>query len=186
MPKTKQAFLIIALFFSFVNSKAQSSNALDSKLGYYNFTLGDSYKKWSSQLQLFLDGNTQKSYIYKNGELPNLYGNDVKRVLLTFVDQKLTLITIELSAWDAPQEGRYSDLKKSLDKLTELLNSYKILYGNPTENQTDIKTGKVAIYWEGKFKYLLLKLTYLGVTKGSRITIDFGNKIIMSKSLNNY
>lgn len=185
--KQKIKYLLLLLTFLFVtNSKAQSLNALDAKLGQYNFKLGDSYQKWSSHLQLFLSGNIQKSYFYNSDKTLSIYDYPVKKVLLTFVNQKLALITIELSIWDEPINGGYSDLDKSLEKFASLFEKYKSLYGKPTENKADEKTGNVAIYWEGKSKYLLSKLTNLGVKKGSKVVIDFGDKNQMSSSISNY
>ena len=169
--------LILLIIFIFITHsvQAQSLARLDLKKGYYNLKLGDDISKWEPQSIQFISSGSETAYFYKGQDISDLYGHSVKKVILNFYNKKLSSIILDFGIWDAPEEGKYTNLDKSLDRLNDVIDILKSAYGSPSDVSNDTNAEKVAVYWEAKSKYILINLNYLGVRKGSRVTIEFGN-----------
>ncbi|MBF0576387.1 hypothetical protein [Dysgonomonas sp. GY617] len=164
MHKIHSLILLFFLFSTIANS--QSIEDLDKKNGFNQFQLGDSYTKWQSDLKL-----TQFEYHIPNAKLyfytgkccQDLFGFKVEGIFMTFQNDKLVEININLDRERQRQDSQI--LVDCQSKLKRVINSLVALYGIPQSGQEpkDLqkKDPTYILAWIGKKAILKLEHSYV-------------------------
>lgn len=182
----KLLVLFFATFMLTTGLLAQTIDKLDEKNGFKDFTLGDNYSKWESQLRLegsWDDGS--KAYIYNGLCCNKVFNYSVEKIILRFSSNKLVgiYITTEKFQKGFKESGEYT--KWRTDDFESIKSSFSYLFGKPTSVDAPEGSGEISYLWTGKKVLLVSKYEYLGVQNGDRqqiniIDLNFANANIKS------
>ncbi|MFT4224417.1 hypothetical protein [Dysgonomonas sp.] len=124
--------LLILLMLSSISLFSQSIDDLDTRNGFNQFKLGDSYIKWQSDLKptgfKFHMPNTEL-YFYTGNCCSSLFGFKIEGIFMTFQNNKLVEISIDLDRERERQDTQY--MVDCQNRLKSVLNSLVALYGTP-------------------------------------------------------
>lgn len=173
----KKLLFVIALFVSplFVNS--QTNFELDSKNGFKDFQIGDSYSKWVKDLIFSRQGgNSSTIYKYMGSCCRKVFDYNVRQIELEFMNSKLITIFITLEQWEKPLvNGEFTDLNKCLDKFEDIRSNFVYLFGEPARLDSDENTGRITLLWAGRKIALSATCEYQGVNNGCKPYVIIGD-----------
>ncbi len=180
----KKIALIILSFFLLATAFGQTIDKLDEKNGFKDFTLGDSYTKWQSQLKF--EGNWNdgtKAYIYTGYCCQKVFDYAVDKIVLRFNGDKLVGIYITTKNFQKgyAESGEYTKWRS--DDFESLKSSFSYLYGKPTSYDAPEGSGEVTYIWTGKKVILFSKYEYLGIQNGDRQQIIVADMIFLNKGI---
>lgn len=161
--------LVILTSFIYTYANSQSISNLDKSHGFKDFKIGDSYQKWAGQINKLFEGReSEVMYEYKGTCCTIAYNQPVKSIVLMFRNDKLTSINIVI-------QSPGTEINEPLDQFTQLNNILQSLYGKPTAFNSDANSGKAYYGWTTDKIYLMSDFKYLGLEKGSRISLAIGD-----------
>jgi hypothetical protein len=187
--------LLILLISTATCSYGQIVNDLDTKRGFKEFKLGDSYTKWQSQVNFQRDKGEAKIYKFTgdNGTMFNSF--PINHIELTFYKSLLVDITITLEKWKAPiSQGQVPEDQTIIDfcnkKIQELSNRFEVLYGDPTKTVSPKMTSEnnnliwsAQRLWNAKKTSLVLALIFLELPSNSgALVVNIADKDYSVKS----
>lgn len=190
----KKIFLLVLFCYS-ANSFGQTVNELDSKRGFKEFKLGDTYTKWQSKIAFQRDKGDAKIYKFTgdNGTMFNTF--PIYLIELTFSRSILVDITITLEKWRVPIfSSQVPDDQVIIDfcnkKMQELSNRFEVLYGDPTKTVSPNLTSadsqllwSAQRLWNAKKTTLVLALMFMELPSNSgALVIDIADKEFLIKS----
>lgn len=142
----------------------QTIEKLDERGGFRDFKIGDSFQKWSSQLEYRSDLNKVKTYTYKGECCRTLYGSELESIVLGFIDNKLAMIT--LLSRNVPVNGE--PIVTNPGRF-----SYKFIedFGKDFTFSQNESEGKMQLVWKGKKITLTSMFKFLGTYKGELFMI---------------
>jgi len=121
-------FTFLFLYIS-LTANSQSVNDLDTKNGYKDFKIGDSFEKYEGKLifrdYLKNDSNTPTYLVKQEFLYSDLFGYKIKAITLTFKANKLIMIDIWLK--EIVPEGVVWSF--NADDFTNITNKFKSLFG---------------------------------------------------------
>lgn len=170
----KKLFLLLYITFCISHSgTCQTIDKLDVKNGFKDFTLGDNFSKWQSQLSFegdFDDGS--KAYLYNGGCCNKIFNYNVEKIILRFRNNKLASINITTEKFQKgyDETGKYTDWRT--DDFESIKSSFSILFGKPTNVKMPKESGEVTHFWSGKKVLLISKYENLGYKNGDRQQIS--------------
>jgi hypothetical protein len=164
-----KTFLIsILIFLTFTTHLfSQTIDDLDKKNGFKDFSLGDDFSKWKSQLVFISDlEDNSKFYLYKGTCCNMLFDYPIEQLFLRFEDNKLVEIYIETAKFreDYKDSGVYNPWRKDD---YERINKFFIgLFGQP--NGYNYSSSEFTFFWTGKKVQLRSTYENKGITQGDR------------------
>lgn len=159
-------FTFLFIYIS-LTAFSQSVNDLDTKNGYKDFKIGDSFEKYEGKLifrdYLKNDSNTP-TYIVKQEFLySDLFGYKIKAITLTFKANKLIMIDIWLK--EIVPEGVVWSF--NANDFTNITNKFKSLFGEQKYGMFDDDQGtNMMMIWKGKKVELWVKFVFRGTMVG--------------------
>ena len=161
------AFIIQSNFIS-----AQTIDALDIQRGFKDFKIGDSFSKWSKDLQsnnTWDDGT--KIYTYIGSCCDMVFQYPVESIFIRFENEKIIGIIIKLEKFqkEFDKSGQYTRWRKS--DFESINSSFSDLFGKETSVIKPENTSEVTFVWEGNKVTLASQYKYLGVEGGDQQTI---------------
>jgi|TARA_B110000902_G_scaffold177020_1_gene200763 hypothetical protein len=170
------------LFISGLN--AQTIDKLDTKNGFKDFTLGDSYTKWQSQTKFegsWDDGT--KAYLYTGSCCNKVFSYAIDKIVLRFSANKLVgiYITTEKFQKGYAESGIYT--KWRTDDFESIKSSFSYLFGKPTSVDAPENSGEITHLWVGKKVLLTSKYEYMGVQNGDRQLINILDLQFLNKGI---
>lgn len=190
----KKIILLLLISYS-TFSFGQTVNELDTKRGFKEFKLGDTYTKWQNKVAFQRDKGDAKIYKFTgdNGTMFNLF--PINLIELTFSKSVLVDITITLEKWKAPiSPGQVPDDQTIIDfcnkKIQELSNRFEVLYGDPTKTVSPKMTSEngellwsAQRLWNAKKTSLVLALMFLELPSNSgALVVDIADREYSVKS----
>ena len=152
----KSILITILLTINFSIYLSAQNTALDTKNGFKDFTLGDNYLKWASNIVYTntADANI-KYYQYIGSCCQQVFNYNLAFIKLGFKDDKLQVIYLETENEEKIGNNWISDQYKSI--------KYSLiqLYGNST-NDTPARESDVKCGWFGNKVFLILTQEYMG------------------------
>lgn len=169
--------LIFILSFLFITANLWSQSALDQKNGFKDFTLGDSFYKWSANLTYFSTLQSGiKVYKYTGACCRTLYGYNIAEIRLGF--DKLNELTVIWFTTEKFQKGYNIDKKytewngtKDYEKIRDNIERQ---FGKASGVDGEESSGKLTLFWIGSKVMLNLEYDYLGIMNGDRCNILVG------------
>lgn len=183
----KKILLLLHITFCISYSGiCQTIDKLDVKNGFKDFTLGDNFSKWQSQLSFegdFDDGS--KAYLYTGECCNKIFNYNVEKIILRFSNNKLVSINITTEKFQKSYEesGKYTDWR--IDDFESIKKSFSILFGNPTDIKTSKNSGEVIHFWFGKKVALISIYENLGYKSGDRQQISIIDLTVLKSSIEN-
>lgn len=164
--------------------KAQSTENLEAKNGFKEFTLGDPYTRWKAQctFEALYENNT-KGYTYEGACCYRVFNYDIDEIILRFNSDTLVgidITTVKLQK-GYTESGNYTMWRE--DDVESLKQSFSYLFGKPTSESLSKSSGDLIYEWTGEKVYLLLVYDYLGPLKGDRILISVVNLDFLKRSI---
>jgi hypothetical protein len=158
MKHLKLTLALLCTILSTTLSFSQDLTKLEEKRGFNDFTLGDSYSKWNSNLHYTntADDNI-KYYDYTGSSCSKAFNYDIEKIRLGFKNDELQVIY--LITYSHRDSGLLSEQYKNLKS------SLISLYGTPNESAPNSKSKNVIAAWLSKTVVLSLEYQYLGKKK---------------------
>lgn len=174
------------IMFLMLNVFSQTINKLDEKNGFKDFTLGDSYTKWQSQLKF--EGNWDdgtKAYLYTGYCCQKVFNYPVDKIVLRFNGDKLVVIYITTKKFqkEYAESGKFT--KWRTDDFESINSSFSHLFGEPTSDDFSEGIGEITHIWKGNKVILFSKYQYLGVQNGDRQQIIIADLMFLNKDIKN-
>jgi hypothetical protein len=159
----------------------QTIDKLDTKKGFKDITLGDSYSKWQEELQyegIYDDGS--KAYHYIGPCCQKVFEYPVDSIILRFENDKLVVISITTKKIQKgyKESGVYSRWRA--DDLFSVESSFSYLFGKPTSYQSKEGKSDVSYIWDAKNVILITTYNYLGIDFGDRLKILLLDKFFLN------
>ena len=170
----KSTSIILIAMLSFVSLNLLSQSALDQKNGFKDFTLGDKFYKWSSNLSYF---NTLQSgikvYKYNGTCCRSVYGYGIPEIRIGFdSNDELTAIwlTTEMFQKGYEIDKKYTEYgaTKDFEKIRDNIESQ---FGQADGVDGGDGNTALTLYWVGTKVWMYLSYEYLGVRNGDRSSI---------------
>ena len=184
------ASIVLLLIIGFSNIYCQSLADLDARNGYKDLKLGDSFNKWSSDLtELFRDDAVKGERYFKyNGMCcTKVFEFPVERIILTFYDNKIVRIYIELQNFQTFYKRQYTT-GFSKDGGYNILNSeFASLFGKPSDSKFEKDGNPYHIFtgWFGQKVHLESCYKYIGAAEGEFAVIVIVSAEYKMKDLKN-
>ncbi len=159
---------------SLVSFKLLAQSALDQINGFKDFTLGDKYYKWGSNLYYFTTLQSGiKVYNYNGICCRSIFGYDIPEIRLGFdSNDELTAIWLITEMF---QKGYEIDKKfteygatKDFEKIRDNIESQ---FGQADGVDGGDGNTALTLYWVGTKVWMYLSYEYLGVRNGDRSSI---------------
>lgn len=164
--------LVAGLLFS------QSKAELDSRNGFKDIHLGDSFTTWSSNLD-YLSDTKSGAKVYQMSKTKcstySVFDKSVSAILLVFDKEVLVQINIRTDYFQKPktESGEYT--KISFEEIHPTLLKFEELFGKPGYADKGEGDDIFVFIWAGD--KVVLKIAYQsGPTSGSWLMIDVMNK----------
>lgn len=136
-------------------------NQLDKKNGFKDFTLGDSYSKWSNNLKLINTDNGISYYKYTGSCCNEVFNYKLSEVRLGFSNDKLDVIYLitenQIKSKEQWISLQYYSIKNNLSSL----------FGTSSKDMPSETRGNVICEWYGDKTFLTLEYQYMGVKGNS-------------------
>jgi len=167
--------IIFASLLIFTSVFAQTIDQLDKKNGFKDFTLGDAFSKWESQLKLernWDDGS--KTYQYRGTCCNMVFNYPIEKLNLKFKNNKLVVINITTEKFQKGyfESGEYSKWRP--DDFESIKASISSLFGEPTLYDP-VGSLNVTYLWKGKRVLLTSEYQYMGGQNGDRQQINISD-----------
>lgn len=152
---------------------AQSIDELDTKNGFKEFTLGDSFTKWRTQC-VFKDfyENGTKGYTFIGKCCNKVFNYEIDQIILRFNSD--TLVGIDITSKELQKSyaetGVYAIWRDG--DIESIRQSLSNLFGEATGVGMSRSSGDLSYEWVGEKVYLFLQYDYSGPLKGDRIKIS--------------
>lgn len=179
-------FIFFCLTFPlFVNS--QTNFKLDSKNGFKDFQIGDSFSKWSNDLTVSRKGsNSRDIFTYTGSCCRKVFDYNAKAIELEFKNSKLITIYITLEQWEKPRtSGQFTDLGKCFDKFENIRSNFVYLFGEPAGLDSNEESGSMTLFWLGRKIALSATCEYEGISNGCKPYIIIGDMTAVNQEIDN-
>lgn len=160
--------IVLIIFVSiFISLNSQTIAQLDIKKGFKDFQIGDSYAKWSKDLiYLKTESENVKIYQYKGDCCLTIFDYEIDRIVLTFKDEKLVVISIVTKKFQKPFNESNQYTKWRVDDFQKINNAFINLFGKETQVVKNDKTVEITYIWKAINIILFSTYNYLGVKNG--------------------
>lgn len=170
----KYIFLLIFIFSTRTVFLAQSANDLDTRYGFMDIKLDDSYQKWKPFLRTDFNqvdeaGNPVR--VLENISKYNVFGYKINTIALVFKDDKVSQIQITLENFQVADVANEKYVKWRADDFDNIRMQFNSLFGKGELGKGDKFKCDLIALWFSNLLVLDLRYYNMGVTKYDYCTI---------------